>query len=79
MYREAGLQYGGILGADQRVKESQAIKVIQATLSASGISNASDLGTNSYGICLTEKDIYVLHRQTNFMAVRYEVRRVGYV
>ena len=39
-------------------------------LSASGISNASDLGTNSYGICLTEKDIYVLHRQTNFMAVR---------
>ena len=39
-------------------------------LSATGISNASDLGTNSYGICLTEKDIYVLHRQTNFMAVR---------
>lgn len=38
MYREAGLQYGGILGADQRVKESPAIKVIQATLSASGIS-----------------------------------------
>ena len=59
-------------------KTIQKMLLFKATLSASGISTRTASVPDSHEICLPVQDTNVLSGQTYFMAVRYEVRRVGY-
>ena len=59
-------------------KKGYCSQVFEKQQSDAGISDSSDLETDCHELCLTGKDMNVLHRQTSFMTVRDGGSTSGY-